>query len=107
MNNMKVRSGGRLSFNITRGDSTAVSATFIMQHQDTDIFISVTEAYNSEGIAAFELGSPETDVVGVYDYQVNENYATGSPDIYPDISGCDDDCELPTVTVCESLQEES
>lgn len=103
MNNMKIRAGARLNFSINRADSTAISATFIAD----DVFgneISDTVAYDVNGVAAFQFDAPETDIVGVYEYQVNENFATGSPDIYPSIDGCDGDCEFPTVEICESLK---
>lgn len=105
---MKIRAGGRLNFQTLRGDPSAVSATFIMQAQDEPgIVVTATEPYDEDGVAFFDIGSPETDEVGVYDYQINENFTLGSPDIYPDPTGCEGDCEFPTVTICESLPEGS
>lgn len=102
--NMTVRQGGRLSFTVNRADSSAISATFIMASESKTVV--VTEVYDSEGKASFEIGSPDTDTVGTYNYQLNENFSTGSPDIYPSPDGCDGDCELPTVEICESLSSE-
>lgn len=108
MNSMTIRAGGRLSFEIQRGDDTAVSATFIMQMQEQPgTVVSVTEPYDSNGVAFFDIGSPDTDEVGVYNYQINENFASGSPDIYPDPEKCSQDCDFPTITICESLPEVS
>lgn len=108
MNSMKIRAGGRLNFEVHRGDSEAVSATFIMQNQEEPgTVVTATEMYDDDGVAFFDIGSPDTDVVGVYDYQINENFIVGSPDMYPDPTGCEGDCEFPTVTICESLPEGS
>lgn len=102
MNDMKIRAGARLSFSVTRADDTAVSATFIAQFE-TNI-ISDTVEYDEDGVAAFQFDSPDTDVVGEYEYQVNENFETGSPDIYPSGDDCGgDECEFPTLEICESL----
>jgi hypothetical protein len=101
MNNMKIRAGSRLSFSVDQADSTSVSATFIAEDSVGNM-ITDTVAY-TDGVASFQFDSPDTDVVGVYDYQINENFATGSPDIYPNVDGCDDDCDLPTLEICESL----
>lgn len=96
-----IRRGGRLAFTVERAHEDGISATFIMQMGS--VLIEVTEDYDSEGIAHFDIGSPDTDVVGVYEYQINENFASGSPDIYPSQDDCDGDCDLPTIEICESL----
>lgn len=104
MNNMKIRAGARLSFNIQRADSEAISATFIAIYDTNEI--SDTVIYDADGIASFQFDSPDTDIVGTYEYQVNENFAAGSPDIYPNTEGCDGDCDLPTLEICPSLTED-
>lgn len=96
-----VRRGGRLSFTVERADPEAVSVTFIAQMGA--VIIEVTESYDSEGLAYFDIGSPDTDIVGLYEYQINENFANGDTDIYPSQDGCDGDCDLPTLEICESL----
>lgn len=101
---MKIRAGARLSFTITRADSEAVSATFIARLDD--LIITDTVAYDEDGVAAFQFDSPDTDVVGEYEYQINENFASGSPDIYP-TADCDGDCDFPTLEICESIEEGS
>lgn len=105
MDNLKIRAGARLSFTVERADEEAISATFIAANDD--VVVSDTVTYDSEGKAQFQFDSPDTDVVGVYEYQVNENFATGSPDIYPSADECDGDCDLPTLKICESLEVES
>lgn len=102
MNNMRIRAGARLNFTITKEDTEAISATFIaMDSLGNTITDTITYV---EGIAAFQFDAPDTDIIGVYEYQVSENFATGSPDIYPNIDCCDGDCELPTLEICESIQ---
>lgn len=105
MDNMKIRAGEQLRFSIAQADPDSISATFIAQSNNGSI--TATEAYVN-GVAWFEFNSPETDVVGLYDYQVNENFATGSPDIYPSPEGCESgNCEFPILEICESLTEGS
>ena len=103
MDSMKIRAGARLNFTIERADPTAISATFLAVGET--VSITDTVAYVS-GVANFQFDSPDTDVVGIYQFQVNENFATGSPDIYPNTDGCDGDCDFPTLEICESLEVE-
>lgn len=102
MDDLKIRAGARLSFTVERADDEAVSATFLAVMDD--VVITDTVDYDEDGKAAFQFDSPNTDVVGVYDYQVNENFESGSPDIYPSADDCDGDCDLPTLEICESLE---
>lgn len=99
MDNMTVRQNGKLTFTVNRADDDAVSATFIMQLDD--LIVTETVAYDSDGLALFDID--DTSVVGVYQYQINENFESGNPDIYPNLDDCDGDCDLPEVEICESL----
>lgn len=99
--NMQIRQGARLNFTIYQADPGSVSATFIAVFGAN--IITDTVAYTN-GEADFQFDSPDTDVVGTYEYQINENFATGSPDIYPNTNDCDGDCDLPTLEICESLE---
>lgn len=101
MEDMKIRAGAKLSFKVDRASETAVSATFIAF--DGTNTITDTVSFDSEGVAWFTFNSPDTDIVGEYEYQINENFATGSPDKYPN-SDCDG-CELPKLRICKSLEE--
>jgi len=102
MDNITIRAGAKLNFSISRADESAVSATFIAEYGGNEI--SDTIAYDIGGNAQFLFESPDTDIAGLYKYQVNENFATGSPDIYPNNNCCSGDCELPTLEICESLK---
>lgn len=103
MNNIKIRAGSRLNFTVEQADPESVSATFIAVFETNTITDTVDYTL---GKAVFQFDSPETDVVGVYEYQINENFATGSPDIYPNMDNCDGDCSFPTLEICESLGDE-
>lgn len=106
MNNISVRQGAQLNLRITQGDATSVSATVILKHQDTDAIIQKTASFVS-GIADVMFTAADTAVLGVYDYQVNENFSGSDPLKYPDPNDCEDDCEFPTVTICEALDVEA
>lgn len=101
MQDITIRQGSKLSFDVQRADDSAISATFMFG--DEELLVSDTVVYDSAGLAHFEFGSPDTDEVGEYEYQVNENFESGSPDIYPNLDSCDGDCDLPKVIICEAL----
>lgn len=104
-NNLTIRSGARLTFTVERASEDAVSATFTAEMDG--VTIEDTIAYTN-GVAVFQFDSPDTDIPGEYDYQVAENFSTGSPDIYPSLGDCfGDNCELPKLIICESLGDES
>ncbi len=97
---MKIRAGAQLTFVVERSDPSAISATFIAQFTTT--VITETVLYDVNGDAFFEFGEADTSVVGTYNWQVNENFATGSPDKYPVLEGG----KFPTLYIYESLDEE-
>lgn len=102
--NFKIRFGSLEPIEILRGDATAVSVTLIMYEEATEEQYRFTSAYDADGEALLYI---EDVPVGVYEYQVNENYASGDPSIYPDPDDCtDDSCNLPTIEVCYSIPEE-
>lgn len=101
-NDIRVRQGAQLNLRVTQGDPTSSSATVILRHQDTQDLITQTAAFVG-GVAEVSFGAVHTAVVGVYDYQVNENFGSSDPLKYPDPNDCDGECEFPTVTICESL----
>lgn len=105
MKDLEVRQGGRLPLQVKQGDETSVSVTIFLRNQDTAAIIQKTADF-VDGVANLLLDGDDTRVVGVYDYQVNENFATGDPLKYPDPNDCEDEeCTFPTITVCEALDE--
>lgn len=101
MNSMKIRAGARLNFTVEQADSESISATFLAVFEDNTITDTVDYV---NGKAVFDFNAPDTSIVGVYSYQVSENFTSGSPDIYPNLDGCDGDCDFPTLEICESLE---
>lgn len=107
MNNdkpMKIRAGARLDFVVEQADPSSISATFTAEGDTKTITDTVVYV---DGKAAFHFDAPDTDVVGEYEYQIAENFASGSPDIYPNADDCDGDCEFPILEICPSLEEGS
>lgn len=104
MNSFKVKSGARFDFAIETDDSEAISATLVMADDQGNIY-DFTEPF-TDNLAYFGDREDITTLPGgVYEYQINENHATGLPDKFPDPDKCSDDCEYPTITICESLDE--
>lgn len=104
LDRMQIRQGARLNFTVEQADPESISATFLARNGD--VYITDTVAY-ADGVAEFQFDSPDTDEVGVYEYQISENFETGSPDIYPNFDNCDGDCDFPTLEICESIVEGS
>lgn len=103
MNDMIVWEGSQVPLTVEQGDSASVSATITMIDQDTANTITKTANYEEVDdimVADLTLGEDET-IVGVYDYYISENFDDEAPLIYPSPDDCgEDDCELPTITVC-------
>lgn len=109
MDSFKVRQGSRVPLTVTQGDENSISATLRMKEQTTGEIIEVTGDFvevDDVMVADLSLDSEDTAVAGVYDYLILENFESEDPLIYPDPSNCDGECEFPTITICESLNEE-
>ena len=100
MNELRIRAGAQLTFEVERADPSAISATFIAELDTTTI--TDTVPYNSDGLAFFEFDEVGTSTVGTYRYQINENFAAGSPDKYPILNNGD----FPELHIYESLDED-
>ena len=102
MDSFKIKQGARLDLQVESQDTTSVSATLIIKPVDGNA-VEFTEPF-VDGIADFtNVDEISNLAVGVYEYQLNENYESGQPDKYPDPGNCDGDCTFPTIEICESL----
>lgn len=102
-NELLVRQGGQLPLLVQQGEPSSTSATIFLRAQGSSAVITKTAQY-IEGFADLSLTDVETSVLGVYDYQINENIPDESPIKYPDpVKG--DNCVFPTLTICEALDE--
>lgn len=110
MRNIRVRQGSQVPLLVYQGDEGSVSATLILKNQETSDIIEKTgdfELVDGGMVADLTLDAVDTAVVGLYDYQINENFDDADPIKYPDAGDCDgDDCSFPTIEICESLDEE-
>lgn len=104
MKDFSIWQGGRLDLQVVTDLGEAVSATIVLINSDgeefefTEPFVDlVADFQDVEGIAELPAG--------VYEYRVEENYASGLPEIFPDPNNCDGECELPTITICEAGQD--
>lgn len=106
MEEFKIKKGSRLDLQVVAQDTTSVSATIILRSQVegsspvefTENFVNlIADFVNVEAISDLD--------VGFYDVQINENYATGQPDKYPNSDDCDGDCTFLVLQICESLDD--
>ena len=92
--------GGVANFDVLRNDPTATSATLVLKNRETEAVTSHTANY-VDGVASIQLDGNDTAIVGVYQYQVNENLSGGGIAKYGTFD-CDD-CEWGEIVVCEAL----
>lgn len=105
MDSFKVKQGSRFDFAVETDDSEAQSATLVLR-DDNDTVYEFTEPF-SDNLAYFGDREDITTLpTGVYEYQINENHESGLPDKLPNPDNCTGDCEFPTITICESLDED-
>ena len=100
MSKLQIRAGAQLTFEIEQANPESISATFIAKSEN--VVITNTVEYDADGIARFEFGAPDTNTAGTYDWQVNENFASGSPDKYPLL----DNGDFPKLRIYSALDEE-
>ena len=103
MNDMNVRWGATLPLTLTN-DEEADTATITISQDDVIVLTKSASFVDLE--ADLTLTAEETELdPGVYDYMITIEYADGTIEKYPDIEGCDD-CTLPTLTVCDTNDNE-
>lgn len=111
MENITIWQNSQVPLLVTQGDPDSLSATIVLSLQDDSIVLTVTKTANFVDVdgtmtADLTLDAADTATEGVYEYQILENFASEDPLVYPDPDSCDGDCELPTITICESLADE-
>lgn len=105
--NISIRQGETLSLNIKADDVTAQTVQMIVNSEDGVTIINQTAVFETvEGERLANITTSDTDYdVGVYRYMLTIVYEDDSIDKLPDPDLCEeeDGCELPTLTICESL----
>lgn len=106
MTNLKIRQGQVIRLLVEQGDEDSISATLLMRNQETLDVITATATY-TDGVAELVVDGEDTETVGIYDYQINENFSGGDKDKYPDPTDCDgEDCDFPTIEICDAIDVE-
>jgi len=110
MDDYKVRWGETFDFLVeVSDDSGAVSATlWIAEDTDTYPIITKTDVF-TDNVADLSVPADEMEInLGDYHYEFAITYDDGRVAKFPscnsDCDDCDDTCELPTLTVCDSLE---
>lgn len=88
------------NFDVLQNDPTASSATLILKNRETDVVTSHTANYVG-GVASIEVDGNDTAIIGVYQYQINENLSGGGIAKYGTFD-CSD-CEWGEIVICEAL----
>lgn len=102
MENLIIRRGETLELTIKADDTTAVSVN-LRAAKDGIVHIDETETF-VDGVATIRTNDTMLEL-GDYEYTLKVVYSDGFVEILPDAEGCDGDCELPVIRICESLEE--
>ena len=102
---LRVRQGATLQIPIVADDVTATTAILDV-FKDGVIYLTVSEPFVINDGKAETTLIEETVTLDIddYEYTITVEYSDGFTEIYPDPDDCmDDDCSLPTFTVCEGV----
>lgn len=104
MENESFREGATIEFTLTDTDLTADSATLTISNDAGDILKTETANYTTvDGIRVATVRVADNDLlIGVYDYMFSVEYTDGFIAKIPDPNECEDECELPTLTICDA-----
>ena len=101
MENITARVGSKINIRIEQGDENSISATIVVRNIETEETEEFTGTF-TDGVTDIEIDGLD---IGEYEYDVEENFETGDPLIYPDPDDCDgEECDLPTITICRSAR---
>lgn len=100
MNNYNIRQGETLSLSIEATDAS--SATVTLRGQNTGTLIAKTGTF-VDGTADVSLDPDDTLIVDTYDYMITVTYDNGDIKKFPDADCDGDNCDFPTITICEAL----
>ena len=99
MENLSIRRGSTLELPVEADDESALSVRFLATDDEGETVFDITEQFVN-GKAT--LVDDDTFVpLGSYEFTLTVTYSDGI-DVLPDPDNCDDECELPTITVCKS-----
>lgn len=105
---IKIRKGESVPLTLTSKDETAISVQFLASDSDDQIVINESASFSDvdgKRIAYLVLSSDDTDLdVGEYKYMYVITYPDDIVRKLPDVSNCEGDCTLPTLTICESIE---
>lgn len=100
MEDISIRRGETLELGIEADDTSAVSVQLVATNGDGDVLIDETELFE-DGEATIRTNDTLIPL-GDYEYTLTIVYSDGAVDILPDPDDCDDECDLPKLTICKS-----
>jgi hypothetical protein len=106
--NISIRQGETLELNIIIDDPHAVEVKLLVGDDDGTIIESVGMFATIDGETSATITVPAAQTnqdVGEYEYMLMITYDDGVIEKLPDGDCCDEDCGLPTFSICKSLSE--
>lgn len=111
MNDETIWQGATYESTITDTELTADTVQLTLKNIDTGDVIPVDPVSfeTVDGLRVATIYVNDTDVVGDYSMLYTVNYEDGTVAKFPAPTGdCEgDDCDLPTLTICEAIDEET
>ena len=98
MNDMTIGQGETIRDTVTVEEDGAVSVTFVATDGNTNI---IEEVFNFTDMVANVVVTDTIVPFGTYQYYYKILWDDDSVDYVPDFSQCEDECELPELTICE------
>lgn len=102
---IKIRQGETLEITFTADDDTADTIQLIAKNDDQGEIINETANFSTiEGKRIATITTNDTvHPVDDYEYMLVIEYNDGFIEKLPDAADCEDDCDLPTLSICEAI----
>lgn len=105
MNDIKIRQGETLTLTIESDDLTAQTVRFVARKDTDPIIISVTANFETvDGKRVATISTSDTIIAAeTYSYMLVVTYEDETISKLPDTANCGEDCDLPSLIICEAL----
>jgi hypothetical protein len=104
MENEQFREGETIEFTATDKDDGSADTFTLTISQDGVILKTAQDNFTPvDGVPTATAKVTDNDLpIGVYDYMFTTTWTDGFIAKSPDVDECDDECELPTLTICDA-----
>lgn len=107
MEDINIRRGETLEITIIADDISATTVKLTVAETDGTVVLTQTENFaTDDGDRIATIKTNDTDIPeATYEYMLTITYDDGTVEKLPDVSDCEDNCDLPTLTICKALDD--